>query len=392
MNKHLLEVEVQAYIASHIRADAHQIALAKSPFENVSAAELAMQIKAKQRAQKKLPTWFSGENIYFPQSLCIEQSSSEETALYKSKICNGKRMIDLTAGFGVDSFYFAQGFEQVLSCELDSTLAQISAHNALQLGCKRIEVYNQDGLDVLEKEVGQLDLIYADPLRRKNTAKVFRLADCSPNVVTVLPSLLRKAKHILLKTSPLLDIQAGLSELSNVKEIHIVSVKNECKELLWLIEAAYLGEPKVICAAINESTKRLELRLKDLENCTFSPEISEELFLYEPDVALLKSGAFSAIATTFQLDKLAKQSHLYTSNIFKPGFPGRIFQIEKVFAINELKKQRNLTGNVISRNYPDKPENLIKKFKISTAERQFVVFTKHLDRPIAIQAKLLQYY
>lgn len=392
MNKNILGKDVQAYIDSHLNADVSKIALSKSPFPEVSSAELANQIAAKKKAGKKLPTWFGTKEIYYPSTLSVEQTSSEDTALYKSTLAKGKHLIDITAGFGVDSFYFSKKMEEVYSCEINAELSAISAHNAELLGAKSIQCLATDGLVYLSENGVTFDTIYVDPARRSTSGKVFKLADCAPNVVAHLPLLLSKAERIIIKTSPLLDLQAGLLELQNVSQIHIVSIKNECKELLWIIDRNFNRGTKIVCATLNTTTKQIELPLHDDSNVPLMEKAISAGYLYEPDAALMKSGAFNAIANAFALTKLGKQSHLYFSEALKQDFIGRIFKITQIYSPNELKKEKNLQGNVIVRNFPERAENLVKKLKIKPNQNTFYLFTQIQQEYIVFKTVIEKYY
>lgn len=392
MNKEVLSTSVQEYIDANLYADVNKIALAKPIFEKVSSAELAGQIQAKKKSIAKLPTWFAHQLIYYPPLISIEQCSSEPTAAYKANLAIGDSLIDLTAGFGVDSYFFGKQMKTVLSCELNAELSEISAHNAKILNVNNISCLAVDGIEWLKNTDRTFDTIYIDPARRSQSNKVFKLKDCTPDVTQHLDLFLNKAQRILIKTAPLLDISAGLSELKNVSEIHIVSVKNECKELLWVIDKDYTGVAKICCATLNESIKTFSFPLDQQHAKT---EIKDELpsgFLYEPDVALLKSGAFNLIAAQFELQKLHQQSQLYVSNRINSSFLGRIFEIEAVLSLNELKKQKNLVGNVIVRNFPERAENLVKKYHIKPSHNKFIVFTQTVNGHIAIKARIIQYY
>jgi hypothetical protein len=238
----------------------------------------------------------------------------------------------------------------------------------------------------------QSGTIYIDPARRNQTGKVFLLQDCTPNVIENLDLLLAKASRVIVKTSPLLDISAGIKELKHVSEVQVISTRNECKELLFIIDKDYKGLTNITSVAINTTTKKITFPAVN-EDAADLVTTSLGEYLYEPDVALLKSGKFNAIASLFGLQKLDAQSQLYTSDVFKTEFPGRIFRIQERLSITNLKKQKDLTGNVIVRNYPDKPERLIKQFKIKPADEEFLIFTKvHNQGYLLIKALILQYY
>lgn len=392
MNQKILTPEIQEYIKIHISDDISKIALSKPVFEGVSSAELAGQIAAKKKSQHKLPAWYHLDYIYYPPLLSIEQCSSQTTASYKSNLAIGTTLIDLTAGFGIDSFFFAQKMDKVISCELDSNLSAISAHNAKTLGINHINCLADDGIEILTNSKLNFDTIYIDPARRSGSNKVFKLKDCTPDVTEHLTLFLEKAKRVIIKTAPLLDISAGIDELQNVSEIHIVSVKNECKELLWVIDKNLTSETKIVCVTLNESVKTFSFELSALQEKIRISDDAPVGYLYEPDVALLKSGAFNYIAKAFGLQKLHLHSQLYFSKEIKSDFLGRIFEIKSLLTLNEFKKEKNLIGNVIVRNFPEKAENLAKKYKIASNHDDFIVFTQNNNGYLVIKAKIIQHY
>lgn len=395
MNNKLLAKAVQDYINTNLNADVNQIALAKSPFEGITSAELAIQITAKKKSEKKLPTWFHTENIYYPPVLSIEQTSSEITAKYKSKLANEDTLIDLTGGFGVDTYYFAKKVKEVIHCEINPELSAIAQHNALTLNAKNIKFKAEDGITYIQKTDTTFDTIYVDPARRAEKGKVFMLKDCTPDIVTHLDALLKKSSRIIIKTAPLLDISAGLAELNQVSEIHIVSVKNECKELLWVIDKGFDKDTKIIAVTLNNKVEKDFSFYRSAANgaVQFAESLSIDHYLYEPDAALLKSGAFNLIASTYNLLKLHPQTQLFTSDSTNKAFPGRIFKIEAILNTGELKKETNLKGNVIVRNYPAKPEDLVKKYKIKADQQQFLIFTKIANgENVILKASIIQYY
>ncbi|MDQ0966484.1 16S rRNA G966 N2-methylase RsmD [Flavobacterium sp. W4I14] len=395
MNNKLLAKAVQDYINANLNADVNQIALAKSPFEGITAAELATQITAKKKSEKKLPTWFNTQDIYYPPVLSIEQTSSEITAKYKSKLAKGNTLIDITGGFGIDSYYFSKKVKAVTHCEINPELSVIAQHNAQALHATNIEFKAEDGIAYLQASDASFDTIYVDPARRAEKGKVFMLKDCTPDIASNLDALLEKSSRIIVKTAPLLDISAGLSELKQVSEIHIVSVKNECKELLWIIDKDYNGDTKIIAVTLNNGIEKDFSFYRSVSNGSiqFIDDLNAGDYLYEPDAALLKSGAFNLIGTTYNLLKLHPQTQLFSSAMVNKDFPGRIFKIEAVLATAALKKQENLKGNVIVRNYPAKPEDLVKKYKIKADQNQFLIFTKVCNgENIVIKASIIQYY
>lgn len=390
-NEHILSDEVQAYIAQHLKSDTAQISLSKSTFKNVSGAELATQIASKAKAEKKLPTLFKTPGIYYPSPLSIEQTSSETTAKHKATLLNGKLLLDLTMGWGVDCLHFSKQFENVVGVERQETLAHIVAHNVNVLGVTNMKIVHGDGMDYLNQTDAQFDAIYVDPARRNTSGKVFKLSDCEPDITKNLGLILSKCKAFMIKTSPLLDITAGLKELPFVKEIHIISVKNECKELLWILEKDWKDKPKIVATTLNNTKKHFVVGAEAMDSQ--KPQNAPFSFLYEPDAALLKTGAFQDIGNQYNLYKLDSHTQLYYSNQYVPEFPGRIFKIAGKISAKDLKKGRDYSGNVIVRNYPDKAEQLAKKYKIKPSKSGFLIFTKEAHQGnIILETELLQYY
>jgi 16S rRNA G966 N2-methylase RsmD len=395
MNNKLLAKSVQDYINANLNADVNQIALAKSPFEGTTSAELATQITAKKKSEKKLPTWFNATDIYYPPVLSIEQTSSEITAQYKSKLAQGDTLIDITGGFGIDAYYFSKKVKTVTHCEINPDLSAIAKYNAQALQANNIEFRAEDGIAYLQNANTSFDTIYVDPARRAEKGKVFMLKDCTPNIVSDLDVLLEKSNRIIVKTAPILDISAGLSELKQVSEIHIVSVKNECKELLWVIDKDFNQDTKIVAVTLNNGIEKHFTFFRSSANGSvqFADVLPVGDYLYEPDAALLKSGAFNLIGSTYNLLKLHPQTQLFISATVNKDFPGRIFKIEARLTTGDLKKLGNLKGNVIVRNYPAKPEDLVKKYKIKADQDQFLIFTKAANgENIIIKVSIIQYY
>ena len=386
MNKDILRTGVQSYINNNLNTDIMSVLLKKTNFDNVSSKDLAQQIESKKKCADKLPTWFNSEKIYYPPRLNIEQSSSEKTASYKAGFVNAKSLLDLTGGFGVDSYFFSQKIPRVILCEISRELSEIAAHNLNVLRALNINVINVDGIEYLKKSDKSFDWIYADPSRRDKTkGKVFKLSDCSPDITKHLDLLLEKSKSILLKTSPLLDITIGLKDLKSVEEIHIISVKNEVKELLWIIRGNHQPEP--IIKTINiKNTRREVFNFRRSQENTALSNFSEPLkFLYEPNAAILKAGAFKTIGNQFHLKKLHEHTHLYTSEK-EVKFPGRVFRIlttypyskKSIAALNVPK------ANITIRNFPISVADIRKKYKIKEGGELYLFFVKDLDNKLQI--------
>lgn len=388
MNLALLQPKIQQFINDHLKADPTKLLLKHKEVSGIPFAEIIEQIQAKIRCEKKLPAWFATENIYFPNKLNIEQTSSEQTANYKATLLQGNSLIDLTGGFGVDCYAFSKQFQKVTHCEISSQLSEIVTYNYNILGIDTIETINTDGIEYLKETSQKYDCIYIDPSRRNDTkGKVFLLEDCLPDVVSHQELLYTKANTILIKTSPLLDITNGLRALKHVKEIHVVAVQNEVKELLWLIDTKSNTE--------NISIKTINLTNK--AQMFFNFQLSEEKqltinygepkkYVYEPNAAIMKAGGFSSIAKAFQLEKLHPHSHLYTSDTLI-DFPGRRFQIQKIIPFNKkvFKKELNLSkANITTRNFPVSVATIRKKLTLADGGSDFLFATTLLSENKAI--------
>lgn len=377
MDFNILKPEIQDFINANIDKDINKLALQKNPFPDVEWIVLLNQIEAKAKSKLKLPTWFTTKNIVYPSKISVEQTSSEKTAVYKAYLISGESLIDLTGGFGVDDFYFATKINNVAHCEINPELSEIVQHNFEKLNIKNIHCYSGDSLEILVKLNSKWDWIYIDPSRRNDAkGKVFMLQDCLPNVPEHLDLLFEYSNSILIKTAPLLDITAGLSELKNVKTIHIVALENEVKELLWEIHKEYTGKTTLKTANIvKEKIETFEFVLND---ATENPQYGlPEKYVYEPNSAVMKSGGFDEVSTFFKLKKLHKHSHLYT-NSTPISFPGRVFEIENSIPYNKNEMKTHLEKqqfNITTRNFPETVENIRKKWKIKDGGNRYCFFT-----------------
>jgi 16S rRNA G966 N2-methylase RsmD len=381
MDNTILSDEIQEFIDKNITTDISKLALQKGKFPNIDWKILLNQIAAKQKAKTKLPTWFSAKKIYYPSKISIEQTSSEKTAEYKSTLVSGESLIDLTGGFGVDDYYFAKKINKVVHCELNSELSEIVKHNCKSLDINNIECFSSDSTSVLKELNQQFDWIYIDPSRRNDAkGKVFMLKDCLPNVPDLLDFYYEHSNNIMIKTAPILDISAGISELQNVKKIHVVAVENEVKELLWVLEKNY-------DSAIQITT--VNIRKTENEVFSFSLNKNEKTaafslprkYLYEPNSAIMKSGGFDEVGVFFNVEKLHQHSHLYTSDdLF--DFPGRTFEIESVRNYDKTSMKQflsNKKANITTRNFPETVEYIRKKWKIDEGGILYCFFTTDVN-------------
>ena len=381
MNKAILKTGIQQFIKNNWNTDIVSVLLKKPYFEEVNQKELVEQLEAKKKCKDKLPTWFAIPQIYYPKKIHIEQTSSEQTAAYKAEIISGKSLIDITGGLGVDSYFFSKKFEQVIHCELNKNLSEIALYNFEILGIKNTSCFVKNGLEFLNYSDKKFDWIFIDPSRRNDTkGKVFLLQDCLPDVPSNLEVIFEKTENVMLKTSPLLDISQGTSELKFVKEIHVVAIKNEVKELLWILEKGYQGEIKTKTINLqNNQSQKFHFMLSDEKSAVAQTGLPKK-YLYEPNAAIMKSGGFKSVSAKFGLQKIYEHSHLYTSNQLL-DFPGRVFKV--IGAIPYKKKELKNLGikkaNITTRNFPESVASLRKMLKIKDGGEDYLFFTTDMN-------------
>lgn len=377
MDLTILNPEIQSFINANIDKRISALALQKNPFPDREWISILNQIEAKAKAKDKLPIWFDTKNIIYPSKISIEQTSSEKTALHKASIVAGESLIDLTGGFGVDDYYFSKKVKTVTHCEINLELSNIVKHNFEQLEAKNIKCYPGDSTSILQTLNQKWDWIYIDPSRRNDAkGKVFLLRDCLPNVPENLDYYFENTNAILIKTAPLLDISAGLSELKHVKKIHIIALENEVKELLWELHSNYIGKVQIKTVNIlKEKTESFDFILSEE---TKPPTYGlPQKYVYEPNSAIMKSGGFDEVGLFYNLDKLHKHSHIYTSASLVE-FPGRVFEVGNCIPYNKTEMKaflQNKKANITTRNFQDTVENIRKKWKIKEGGDIYCFFT-----------------
>jgi 16S rRNA G966 N2-methylase RsmD len=297
-----MNTATRQFIESHLNDDVRQLALSKFP-DDVDKALVLNQIEARQILSKKVPSWASNPDLLFPKHLSLEQCSSELTAKYKASLVkNGDVFVDLTGGLGIDSYFLSEKFKTSYYVENQKELCELAEHNFAILE-RKITVVNSDAKTFCRDVVCGVrpDLIFIDPARRDiYNRKMVSLHDCTPDIIDLQNILLKNAKNILIKASPMLDISMIINELPNIAEIHIVAVKNECKEVLVLLRPEYNGEITMHC--VDVGTRRatsLQYAINDESAAipTFTTTIKK--YLYEPNAALMKAGAFKLMSQRF---------------------------------------------------------------------------------------------
>ena len=384
------------FIQEHTGDDVRQLALrgTKDPAVNLTFA--LEQIAGRQKAKTKLPTWAAIDGIIYPPHLSMEQCSSEQTAIYKTRVAGkGTLVVDLTAGFGVDMAFISQGFERAVHVERQPQLCAISSENYKCLGLHHIEVVCGDGINFLHS-LDHADLIFLDPARRdEHGGRTYGIADCTPNVLEILDEMLEKADRVMLKLSPMLDWRKAVEDLGEkVSEVHIVSVDNECKELL-LIMTKEKKTLKIFCVN-NENVFSFD---RDYKSPTHLSGITNPLqeetvcsspsqggagdgschFLFEPNASIMKAGCFELLEQNYNVRQLDPNSHLFVSDTEIPDFPGRQFTIERMTTMNKHDLKAALAGidkaNITVRNFPMSVAELRKRLKLRDGGDVYVFAT-----------------
>ncbi|EKY07431.1 hypothetical protein HMPREF9075_02041 [Capnocytophaga sp. oral taxon 332 str. F0381] len=367
--------EIQAFIKEHLDIDTTQLLLKKPIFATISNSVLAQQIEGYKVAQRKFPSLLA-EGIQFPKKLNLEQTSSEATATYKAKLLQGKHFLDLTAGFGIDAYFLSQSFEEVTLVEQDAELLQLVAQNWKVLGRKATFV-NSDAESFLQATTAHYDVIYIDPARRDHQLqKKFLLEDLSPNILELQELLLKKSAKVITKLSPLIDIHYLLHTLNNITHIEIIALRNEVKEVLVIQEAASsLEEVEIRCVNLQSKDPILSFNAKEVQG-TQATYGTPERYLYIPNNALLKSGAFNYIATYYGLKKLEVNTHLYTSDKLIDNFAGRILEVAQIHP-KQIKKKKYY--NIITKNYPLSVAEIKKKYHLEEGGTEYLIFTRSVS-------------
>ncbi len=343
--------------------------------------DIVQQIKGKQVAQKKFP-FLLNDGIVFPPQLSLEQSSSDKTALYKSEILKGDKFIDLTSGFGIDAYYLSKNFHEITLVEQNKELLEIVEHNWNVLD-RKASFINRKLEDFLEENDASFDVTYLDPARRDtHKNKVFLLEDLSPNILDIQEKLISISNHVVIKLSPLIDLKYLLSVLPRIFRIEIIAVKNDVKEVVVFLSKENTGEISCHCVNLDSGEPAFSFQFGTAEN--ESAEYGEpEKFIYLPNNAVLKAGVFNLISQKFGLKKLHPNTHLYTSDQKIQDFPGRIFEMESIEAKQIQKKSQ---FNIISKNYPLKPEEIRKKYSLKDGGENYLIFTQSKKGKIILKS------
>jgi predicted O-methyltransferase YrrM len=388
---------VQTFIRQHESHDISELLLKHDRIHNVPMAIVAEQIVGRKKAKDKLPTYYETNSIIYPPGLNVEQCSSEQTAHFKSTIAESivekrETLLDLTGGFGIDSLFFSRVFRQVHYLEPNKNLFEIARHNHQLVKANEILHLNLKAEEFLRSTNLSFDLVYIDPSRRDSgNRKVFSFADCEPDVTELVPLILGKTSHLLIKASPLLDLQHGRKSLISVKSIFVIAVENECKEVLFHCEKNFAGEPVIEAIHLSRGNITQKLNFTATIEKSAIPLYSQPLlYIYEPNAAILKAGAFKTVCAEYNVLKLHPHTHLYTSDVLDINFPGRIFRIMAQVkpdskTLESFFPQRK--ANIMTRNYPLSVKELRNKTGLKDGGELFLIGFSGSERKFLVVAQ-----
>ena len=370
MNEATLE-----FIHLHADDDVRQLAFLGKKCPEVDMAYALDQIAGRQKAKTKIPSWAAIDGIVYPPHISMEQCSSESTSRYKSKIAGkGKRLVDLSAGFGVDMAFMAVGFQEAVHVEQQASLCAISSANYHCLGLNHIQVECADGVEYLH-QMKHADLIFIDPARRdQHGGRTYGIADCTPNVLEIIDEMLEKADRVMIKLSPMLDWQKAVADVGNVSEVHIVSVGNECKELLLVVDKS---EAPLMINCVNGDSIFSYTKSDEIGCFPVQPLLPK--YLYEPNASVMKAGCFNLISHRFGISQPDANSHLYLSDHVIDDFPGRGFVVDRISTMNKRELKDALSGvtkaNIAIRNFPLSVAELRKRLKLKDGGEVYIFAT-----------------
>lgn len=391
--------EIQDFIRSNESLDERELVLKHKEILGVPASLLANQISGRRKSRYKLPDHYAHDGIIYPPAINLEQCSSEATARFKAKVIRDYLAehgiapgtgVDLSSGFGVDSYFMQQHFNIFHCVEPDGELQAIAQHNHVIMGGAKAEYHTQSAESFLATTMQSFDFVYLDPSRRHGTSKVIRFQDCLPNPIGLMPQLLQRSSLVLIKASPMLDVQQGLSELHSVEKVIVVSVDGECKEILFLCTQSH-SIPVIEAVDLFSRTdecQRFVFAIDD-ERTARSEFADPKKYLYEPSPSILKAGAFKLVGSRYGLNKMSVNTHLYTSDQLVSGFQGRSFEIIKVnpAAADIAKHFPDRKANVAVRNYPLSPDALKRKWKIGDGGEEYLIGFSGVNKKFIVIAR-----
>lgn len=378
--------ELLAFVDEHESDDVRQLALQAERFSGIDIPFAIRQIKGRQIIKEKSLFWYQYKELLLPQHLSLEQASSELTARYKASLCLGDSFVDLTGGLGIDFYFMSEAFKTAVYVEQKEELCKIASHNfSILPHSAEIQVKNDDSVSFLES-MPVIDVLYIDPARRDAVGKkTILISDCTPNLEEIDELLNKNSRQTIIKLSPMLDINLALKTLTNIVAVHVLSVKNECKELVFLKDNRRFPSERPITFHCVELAKGKESIFSFSPKSNFEIKYSSQIlrYLYEPNSSIMKAGGYNYLQEKFELKKLHPNSHLYTSDLLITEFPGRIFEVEKTISPNKKEIKKSISSlkqaNLTVRNYPFSVNELRKNLKLKEGGDIYIFATTLAD-------------
>jgi hypothetical protein len=380
----LLTAEVIQLIEANKGSKPTELAIKLSHLPSEERNLIVDQVRGRQKARDKFPFLLNFPNIVYPKGISLEQASSEETARFKSSLFSGKKALDLTAGFGIDATFIAKNFDEMTLVETDSTLLSIARHNFKEFQLDHVQFQQDTAASYIENLKETVDLIYLDPSRRIGGRKIFRIEDCEPDLLTLLPILRNKTEHLLVKLSPMADLQDIASKIPQLSSLYVVGLNGECKEILLIISRNKAFDGCVHCVELGKNAFDFSLSISEEKDLVIQTSVMKR-YAYIPNVVLTKAGAFKYPVKAFHIDKISPNTHVYTSNDIRTSFPGKILECIATLPYNK-SKLREITDErgfqVIKRNFPDDINGILKKLKIGLSGKYYLLaYRNYQDKP-----------
>lgn len=378
-----LDPELIQFVKEHEKDDVHTLALQAKKYPAINMELAICQITGRRISKNKIPLWYNHDDILYPKHLSLEQSSSEQTALYKASLCSGDTLVDLTGGMGVDLSFMAPKFNKAVYVEQQPQLTAIATHNFGILGLDSVKTTYGDGVEYL-KTMPKVNMIYIDPARRDSAGKkTVRIEDCTPDILEIEELLEEKADITMIKLSPMLDISLALKSLKGISHVHIISVNNECKELLFIKDKTGNKTQFHCINILNDKTDTFSFYKEDEEALKINYKSNTANYLYEPNTSILKAGAYKSITQSFNIYKIHTSSHLYTSDALVDNFQGRIFLIINILSLSKSDIKEHLSkiqqANITTRNFPLSVQEIRKKTGIKEGGDIYIFATTLSD-------------
>jgi precorrin-6B methylase 2 len=386
LRKIFLDPRTEEAILQASESDPYQLSLTLRDFPAKDRIFIATQVEARQKARDKIPEFYNRRKVLFPSAVAVEQASSSKAARYKSRLIKGGTLIDLTGGLGVDAYFFSRSAEKVIYVERDGNLTDFADHNFHVLGVKNIEVIHGDGIEYIQHSREKPACIYVDPSRRQGSKRIYRIEEAEPDVSSVYQELLKLSGRMVIKLSPLIDIRYLIQHFQFIKEIHVLAIEQDCREVILVLDSSdFSDDPAVITCSIEGNLEQIFITSWKKNETKTSFELPQR-FIYDPNVAIRKSGLFNALGHRFNLKKLAPNSHLFTGNEYVDSFPGRAFHLSGILSMKEFFRTKSIRkANIAARNFPLKVNEIRKRTGIRDGGEMYVFCTSNLiNEPVVL--------